>query len=339
MGKDSVEKKKCLQTLQQLREDLESRDSKCCCPNCSNKAINYSHVLQKALILLPLTRNKHLYMFHYHSLPEKNGISVGYLLKGYKKAFAFKGFCHDHDNNVFAPIEPNDYSVDWTSEDALYRTAYRTLCRELYVNGLAIDMNTSLHQCLDGSKYMLYLQQFLTNLRTSRSTLFHYKKVFEDGIQNKDYSKYKFYSFKLPFKFELCVASPIAGTDKRGVNFNMDFQELNIVNVFPYGDSTIVILGYSPEHDNLWLNSLVELFAMANASDYIIDKAHYYNTIFVDILFRAEFHCMSPKLYDSLDKDQLSCFLELWNKLRNDSSFDIASRNRLFCNTFKTLLT
>lgn len=338
MEKGFVDLKKDLQALEALRRELEKRDSKCCCPNCSNKAINNSHVLQKALILLPLTRNKHLYMFHYHSLPEKNGISVGYLLTGYKEAFAFKGFCHDHDNRVFAPIEPNDYSVDWTSEDALYRTAYRTLCRELYINGLAIDINTSLYRSLDGNEYVFYLQQLLANLKTSRSTLLHYKKVFEDGIQNKDYSEYKFYSFKLPFKFELCVASPIAGTDSR-VNFNMDFQELNIVNLFPYGDSTIIILGYSPEHNNLWLNSIVELFDKAKASDDIFEKAHYYNNIFVDILFRAEFHCMSPKLYDSLDKDLLYCFLEQWKEMREDYSFDIASRNSLFYDTFKTLLT
>lgn len=338
MGKDSVEIKKCLQTLQLLRENIEFRKEKCCCPNCENEAVN-SHVLQKSLILKPLTKDNHLYMFDYPSLFATDDISVSYSRKGYKEAFAFKGFCHDHDNNIFAPIEPKDYSVDWSSADALYRTAYRTLCRELYINGLAIDMNTSLYQCLDGSKYVLYLQQLLTNLRTSRSTLLHYKKVFEDGIQNKDYSEYKFHSFKLPFKFELCVASSIAGTDKRGVNFNMDFQELNIVNVFPYGDSTIVILGYSPKHNNLWLNSIVELYDKANSSDDIFEKAHYYNNIFVDILFRAEFHCMSPKLYESLDKDLLSCFLEQWKEMREDYSFEIASRNSLFYDTFKTLLT
>lgn len=336
----SFEKKQFIAEMERIKNEVFDCDKTCMFPQCSVKAID-SHVFQKRTILLPMTRQNHLYMFHYPSPFDcDKEYRVHYKWKGYKEAFVFKGFCNQHDNDFFRPIEADGYSVNWYDEDAQYRLAYRTLCRELYVNQciFAIDKFACDNVECNDPTYFINLQFALNNLASAHKNLIYYKQFFENGIINKDYSKFRFKVFVLPLKLGLCVAATIAGTDCSPC-FKHNFQEVNIVDVFPYEERTYILLGSHVEFRNNWLTSISQLFEKAETLDNIFDKSDLYNIAITDILLRSEFHCISPDLYDSLEPEILTEFLNTWTKLKDRFCFDIKERSKLLTETFRILLT
>lgn len=319
-----------------LYKEISEGFHKCLCPSCQEKAIN-SHVFQKSTILLPLTKERRLYEFRCN-LYDK--IDVSYRLDGYKKIFAFPGFCQSHDNRLFASIEPNDCSVDWSLTESKYKLAYRTLCRELYEVKCTIYMLCQFLNDVKGAELELYVnwQNNIDKLRCLLPMLNIYKKILEDGIFRNDFSHLQFDLITLPFRFELCIAATISGTDKRGPNFNYDVQELNIVMLFPYGDKTFVILGRNPLCDNIWLNELMAVFNDSENSQDVREKAYYYNRAITDVLFRTDVHCMSPNLYNSLDKADIDAFLEIWLELSDEYDFEIGNRSSIFYKALKNAI-
>ena len=153
-----------------------------------------------------------------------------------------------------------------------------------------------------------------------------------------DFADVHFEYLELPFQFDLCISAPIHVEDGRGRCYNTDYQEINIINIFPYYGKTIILIGYLQEFDNKWANEILPKFK----SPY----PHIVSSAFVDILYRAEFHAMSPSLFDSLDKDLLDAFLRTWqmevnnysNEIENEvSSLFYKPLNKLMPSTWKYL--
>lgn len=257
----------------------------------------------------------------------------------------YPGFCQPHDTRLFSPIEPQKGFVNWNQPRSQQLLAYRTICRELYVANLGANVFNQLidaysmpnpevkGECIVPFELVIQRGKFGGIV----DNLIHYRDDFENAI-NGQRTSYCFHFIELPFRLELCVAATIAGTDKRGPCFNTNYQEMNVVNIFPYGEKTIVNLGYDTQFENTWAKNLLDVFTQANECHHPSDKAYYYNTALMDVLFRTDFHCLSKKLYSSLNNDQIIGFLDSWNELRDEYTFDIASRSCMLYDTIKNLL-
>ena len=129
------------------------------------------------------------------------------------------------------------------------------------------------------------------------------KNTFERSISIGDFSHYSFETIVLPFKFELCLSSPIV--------VHNDCVPLYIVNIFPYKSETIIIIGNQSNKMCIWGNRLL---SQLKSNDHT-----QISLAITDIIHRAEFHCMSYNLYHSIRN--LPKFLCEWNQ--NIPRFDL----------------
>lgn len=330
-----------LESIEAFFSDVKKSDSFCMCPNCSEKAIG-SHVFSRSHILQPISNELNIYQFYRRPLIFIDDIFC-YKLEPIVNAFKFKGFCKLHDNDLFKSIEPKKGYVDWTKKESQYLLSYRTICREIYVNTVTQKVLDKLlcPQIIQNLSLNFFsIQEQLTRLKSTKDTLDYYKTLLEKSINDskRDFVDIHFKYIELPFQFDLCISAPIHVQDDRGLCYNTDYQEINIINVFPYYGKTIIIIGYLNEFDNKWMNNILPKFK----SPY----PHIVSSAFVDILYRAEFHAMSPSLYDSLDKDLLDAFFRTWQLEVNNFSNEIENQvsslfythlNKLMPSTWKSL--
>lgn len=314
--KDNVEKIE-LVPIEKYFADERKYDRFCMCPNCSERAIG-SHVFSRAHILQTIcNEKKEIYQFYQRPLIFKDNGMFRYKLEPIVNAFKFKGYCQYHDTVLFKSIEPKNGYVDWTKKESQYLLSYRTICREIYANIIIQNVLDKLLMIDGVKKYnfnLLALHDQLTNLKLTKRTLDYYKLLLERGIHN-NFTDICFQYLELPFQFNLCNSAPIYVRSNRGLCYNTDYQEINIVNIFPYYGKTIILFGYLSEFENKWMDEILPKFK----SPY----PHIVSSAFVDILYRAEFHAMSPSLYDSLDNDLLDDFLRTWQMNVNNFSDEI----------------
>lgn len=325
--------------LDSIIEQAKKSRHNCMCPNCQSIAIG-SHVFSRSHILEPISRQSKICQFEQRPLVHMDDGIVRYWPKGIKGAFKFNGFCQKHDNEIFAPIEPNDDSlIDWSELKSQYLLCYRTICREIYANQIMHDIfeHLILHSGANIPYYKEQLMFKLTRTNANKSSLMYYKTFLENGIFHSDFSNLHFYFAELPFQLDLCIASPVSIQSDKGPDFNRDYQDLYIINIFPYKGRTVIIIGYSNCFENSWLKNIISKFE----SSY----PHRVSSAFVDVLYRAEFHAMSPALFDSLDKELLDAFYQTWIKESGNFSEEIeevsnlfyAQLNKIMPSTWKTL--
>lgn len=320
-----------INTLQRIIGVIKKRDRRCICSSCHENAIN-SHVLSKSHILKPISVNSKIYQFNYRPLYYPNE-PVFYKLEGINQAYVFKGFCSNHDKENFLPIEPSIGYVDWSNIKNQYLLGYRTLCRELAVQEIVYDLNEYLLSNAESydSLYKLDLYIKRANLLCSANTLNHYKTILENGIFNGDCTDYKFEHIELPFQFDLCVCSPIHVDDGKGICFKYDYQESNIVMIFPYYGKTEIIIGYSQNFENVWMNHIISEFRSGNPLS--LSRA------FANVLYRIEFNAMSPTLYHSLDPALIELFLKTFIQNASVYSLDIYGVEKLFLKPLNLLMS
>lgn len=316
-----------IQKIEEIRRRIDKTPNKCMCPNCTADAIN-SHVFQRRGVLSQIATDGHVYSFNLDSLFKvlKGQNPIKYETTGTREAFCFNGFCTTHDNDLFQPIENGE--VDWYDERNQYLLAYKTICRELRIKEDAlIFLENVLDICSEGIELCfnpMVIFQNLNNIRRTITTLFQYKELFEQGIFNGDYSKYYFKVIELPFKLEMCLSSPITIAEENRYAFvpTTDIKDtVNIVQIFPYKDRTMVMLGFLEGKSNTWC------FEMRGAfwSDDINDTCN----ALQDILFRSDFNCISHDLYEAIST-KLPLFYDEWRVLADNYSRDITYQSNIF---------
>lgn len=320
-----------LQESQALLYNALKQSSVCMCPGCNNIAIN-SHVLQNKNILKPIAPDDHLFCFEPNSLFNKEQRFI-YKRKGIKNVLTYSGFCCSHDDQIFSFIEKTD--VDWFDPKSQFLLGYRSLCRELYIKQLSIKYYSGL---LD--KFVLPTEMehriniSILGILKGIEDMKRYKEFLEKAIFSEDYTSYYFETIILPFCIELCVSSPISVSYSEDIAnkdlVEADFIETNIVNVFPYRGKSIVIIGFANGLENLWAKEFTRKLETQEIR--LICK-----TLSDLILFRAEFHCMSEKLYQSISQEELKEFMKTSEEILLLRSYNLSTKLNIFHNFLETL--
>ncbi len=324
---NQLTRERYIQIIEGIRNRINNARYTCMCPRCNEKAIN-SHVFQRKKIIKQITTNGKVYAFildnFFNLLHERNPIK--HERKGAKESFSFYGFCPKHDNDLFLPIE-ND-NVDWNDVHCQYLLGYKTICREIRIKQ---NVLTYLDEVLntfvwgDESKYIpILISEQKRNVERTLPTLEQYKRLFEQGIFNKDYSKYQFKLITLPFCLDLCLASPITIAEENRYAYIPTTQivdTVNVVNIFPYNNQTHILLGFLDGMPNIWC---IERYNNLQSNDVkVVANA------LQDIMYRSDFNCISEKLYNNI-KDKLPLFYEEWRNLSNNFNKDLSYNSDLF---------
>ena len=320
-----------IKMLEEARRKASEPLCGCMCPSCNNKTIK-SHAFQKNGILRKIADKGKVMTFEYNHLYSilRGESPITYKERGLNEEnFWFYGFCSDHDKSLFQSIEEPEDKVDWRNIRNQYLLAYRTVCRELYAD---LKIKAIFNYCLN-HYYTDELLNNLANINCSIREIIKYKELFENGIFKNDYSKYYFKIVKLPFKLDLCLASPITISDElSGFNFNKAsnyLEQINIVNIFPYKNRTMTILGFLDGSPNKWVNRMYENLRSDDINEVCISLQ--------DFLFRSDFHCISRELYDEV-KDELPLFFQEWNDKKCTYNAELNYKSNIFKKTIMKFL-
>lgn len=317
------------QYLSALEKIIRSKqNTQCLFHNCTNPSI-YSHVFQKEGVLREIAENGKVMAFTYKDLffIKRGELPVCYAEKGISRTFGFYGFCSYHDDMLFRSIEKSNNNVDWYDKQNQFLLGYKTLCRELYIQHKVKDYYSSIINKLPISQDY-FLNAFINqcNRNYSIDVLEKYKKIFEESIYENIFEKYYFLTTQLPFRLDLCLASTITISEEcKGPYFGPDkdiiSDTVNIVNIFPYKNTTVIIIGFLKSSNNIWANKIYEKLGSDNYEDYCIALQ--------DILFRSEFHCMSKSLYTKV-QSHIPEFLKEWVELRECFNHHLQYRSNIF---------
>lgn len=284
-------------------------------PSCQKEATE-THIFQEKRILTPIAPNNVLYVFKYKPIYFED--KIYYKCVPTRHCLTFNGFCKEHDDKLFAPIEKHS-NIDWSSIESQYLLGYKCLCRDFLEK---IKDKVCLQKILKYTKGT-FSEEYKSKLNKriySIKYILKYKDIIENGVYNNDY-KYSFITIKLPFQIDLCLSSPISINYKWSYSFTLDRYELNIINIFPYKGETIIILGFDKSFKNIWLNQIIN--KLQSNDNVKIGEA------LQDILFRSDCHCFSEKLYNAI-ASKLDVFINEWFENRYNYNLDLEYESNLF---------
>ncbi len=329
-------KEEYLAILEKLKKDVKGPLSYCMHGACAELPI-YSHVFQKNGPLASIATNGKVMMFSYNTFfnAMHNEPLIEYKPTGINKTFGFYGFCSRHDNSLFEAIEPSTGLVDWYSQQNQYLLGYRTICRECYTLWQVI---VYYKRCLDTLVFPQEVEfrykSIISFAKASLDLLIQYKILFEKALWgDSDFSHYIFKPIRLKFRLDLCLATPVVITEEARTYYGPDDGKIhgtvNLVEIFPDGDETMIIMGFLAGAANRWASEIYSLLASGDGENisYAIQ----------DILFRSEFHCVSKKLYEEIEPE-IPKFLDEWNTLRGDFSYKLNYESNILREVIKRTL-
>lgn len=286
--------------------NTERKRGNCLYCNCNNNAIN-SDIIQKQ-ILINISRGNKIMAYKVKQWCENERVS-NYSSVGVSE-HSEKVFCSKHDNDIFAPIETN--CVDWTNPKSQYLLSYRALCNEL--RSKQVVRNATIKYLDDNKRNFSFDYSFrerLINAEISISKIQEIKSCIELALQNGISTNISFTTVILPFYIELCVMSLMTVG-------NMCF----IVNIFPYNGKTYFVINNIDSIDNDWGEKMIKVM---QSNDY--DKI---SSAICEILQRAEYHCMSYDLYDTIPPETISSFLAEFDSNIYNFAYNINTKVNLF---------
>lgn len=301
------------------RKRSESRKRTCMFNDCKENAIK-SHVLQKNGILREISENNHLIQLtitNPFELQQKGPFN--FTRTGVNDAYTFKGFCREHDNKIFEPIESE---AGLNVEDVRHQIllSYRGLCQEIRRKQISIEWLEDMLNIFPITQVHLLLTQ-IRGYKHGIENLSFFKNRFEDSLNKQDFSLYKFQTVKIP-RIELCISVPL----------NIEFPDqvmripyiTSFMNVFPIKDHSYIIAGYHKDFPCTWTrNFLLKAKNQQNVFKLLSDL----------IVLRLEFWSMSPQLFRKISAKDL----EIYRQTFMDNLFNHKHNLQTDLNLFKKI--
>lgn len=223
---------------------------KCYFPSCKNTPIN-SHILQKNGILNQLAVNNHLWEKSVNQYRE----NPFYFKKtGINEVYSFDCFCKEHDNKLFAKIEQN--LIDFSDYHSCLLYTLRSIYNELWRKEVNVE-----HYKLMIMKGLFpgYKQQIIEETIKQELLGISDIKKFETDIWkdiNTGTENFVFNNRKLK-KIDICLSALYNyETTLEMYNYKLlhgkDMERVTSVfaNLFPYGNNSILLMGYNKKDEN-----------------------------------------------------------------------------------------
>lgn len=164
-----------------------------------------AHSIQKSGQLSLIAEEGHVYRLSADlatlrktgGIPDVRKVGVG-------KVSTFLGFCKQHDNALFEPID-NEPLGPVRKQAALY--AYRSLCRELFVKDNAVELMVRMKDHADtDSQTRLHLASSLTGHTLGLNGLIHHKILFDEALRSEAFDEFDFIYFNSKSRCSLQVS-------------------------------------------------------------------------------------------------------------------------------------
>lgn len=293
-----------------LSMELEAQFTKrgtCSYPGCNEKAIR-SHTIQRSGKVNAIAENGKVYTCNN---------KLGHLLKkdwdfnlvGVGEATTFYGFCSEHDNNVFQPVEKHK----WTgSVHQAFLLAYRELCRDLRGKEYCFTTLRKMYpNCIAPDLFL--------GLREVRSLKQQFDNILIEQTWNDNIS---FLSFKSACILPYAVCNffgplyDITGElVQNQADHNIPFEYM-LFNVFPNNDYSIILFVWKNRSSRI-VRFIQKLLSVP--ADGLI------NALFFFCLEATDNHILKPSWYDGLVqsmKDKLKSHAFYFDEMGDARPFD-----------------
>jgi len=293
--------------LQKGRQDIFNKKRNCLAKGCSEAAIK-SHVLQRKRILNNITDDtNHFYGIWYpniHDFDTHGSFNIKKI--GLNEGYSFYGFCSNHDNDIFLPIET--HPIDFTNKHILRLFTYRTICLEYRKKQIYYEQGkdvlaalkeiepNKLHYLNNGPAYL------------ALNDLEFYKSQLEEELESTTSSNFDYEVITLNEK-KICFSSPLTiydpsnehtwEYDKYGVE-RTEPLATSIWNFFPYGGKSYLIVATHKKYKCRWAEDMKTAFKEAKNVDKLISDF---------LTYRLEFWGISPSIYETLSQQAIADFL------------------------------
>jgi len=219
-----------------------------------------AHTIQRSGVLNKIARDGHVYGLGFHfdvSDITKNQGNIKPKLIGINEASTFTGFCNLHDTNTFAPIENNPFE---SNQEHTFLVAYKAVCRELFAKRIqkeSIPFSKSLDQGMESKRQMLFqsaLKSMEIGSGSGLQSLEKIKKIYDQFLIEKDYSKIKYYILRIKQTPEMmCSAGKYPVYDFQG-NKLQNLSDLSIeldsltFSIFASGTGGVIVFSWINEN-------------------------------------------------------------------------------------------
>ncbi|EGT0000964.1 hypothetical protein I9Y31_003295 [Clostridium perfringens] len=228
-----------------------SRIKQCLHPNneeCSEKIIG-AHSIQNNKILKRISTNGQVYM----PCPKNDNPFLPMSKWGRKEATVFTGFCGYHDNEIFKPIENENFDK---SNYHIFLYIYRCFALEYHKKMESVNMKNILINKIPSKTNDI--QNIFSGSELSINDLDECKKEFDNALITKNYDILSnlVWEFDHPIKFA-ASGFTILDKDLKG-NTLQDLRDktkkLNhvFVTIFPEGEKTYCIIAWLKSNDDLF---------------------------------------------------------------------------------------
>lgn len=183
------------------KEHRKIRKKECLVPasmksECSSLIVN-AHTVPKRESLQNIARDNHVYSLSLdlESIARHNGKAVPELI-GIKKASTFSGFCSNHDNSIFAPIERQPFIK---SQEQCFLLAYRALAMELFKKKYALSASSIRQQTDKGKsayeqrRIQLFNALLDMGFSAGLRDMEHNKQLYDNILLSKDFKDTRAY--------------------------------------------------------------------------------------------------------------------------------------------------
>jgi hypothetical protein len=238
--------KKQLAIIEKYRLQSLNRNRKCFESECDLNAVE-SHLLQKNGIISRIAEEGHVYESTYYTF------ALPYHLKfqrrGVNKVFAFKGFCQGHDNELFSPIEKEDFNLHDYTHSLLF--AYRTLVNEIRKKEVIIEYYSNLKSDLSNPIPTYLLDESIEGLKMGINDSSPVLKSLNEHIKDSSKTDFIFHTYELP-RIDLCVCGVYSFETSREINKMRYERDLKffapLTDVFliclPFDTKSILSIGF-----------------------------------------------------------------------------------------------
>ncbi|MDP1745645.1 MAG: hypothetical protein Q8L90_08710 [Bacteroidota bacterium] len=250
-----MKQKEIKHTIETIKKRASDAKRNCLFDGCLETAIN-SHLLQKNGIINQISENNQVYQIRSDNYV-KEGLE--FRLQSIKVAFAFPGFCSQHDNDIFKEIETTD--IQYTDYRTQLLFCYRALMNEKRKKEVIVDWEGRI---LDSFKLKLYLSPYFLEMLADhrKGNLLgikdgnYYENIFLLNIKDDTLRDFSFMTYELP-KIGLCVSGVFSyETSKEIIAHNNSYKAEKpltdiYINIIPILDKTIIIFGCLTIHKEI----------------------------------------------------------------------------------------
>ena len=240
MTKEEIEAAKL---LTKCKSSAISEINTCYHPSCSDKSIN-SHILQKNGILSTIAKDRHLWEMGIDNFKMP---PFQFKRTGINQIYSFNCFCSKHDSELFEKIETEE--IDFNDYVSCLLFTLRTIYNEIWRK----EVNIKFYDCLIKERPDKFKNPaFLEHMRQEKLGINDLKHVESEIWKDINIGTESFvFENRTISRIEMCLSSfynfdttQEMGEYIRKHGKDMDRVSEIFVNIFPYKENSILLMGF-----------------------------------------------------------------------------------------------